>query len=57
MNRTDDLKVLTEGKPFIRSVLAFLIYLRFGRTEIKNTPMCYAQADDFINQLEKDLSQ
>lgn len=35
MNRQDDVKVLQEARPFIISVVAFLIFMRFGIGNIR----------------------
>lgn len=48
-NRKDDLEILENGLPFIRSLVAFLIYLRFGGDRH------YEMADRFIEQLKQDL--
>jgi hypothetical protein len=54
MNRPDDLKMLEEGKPFIRSIAAFIVYLRYGSTWPVDT--CYKKADEFIGKLKDDLT-
>lgn len=53
MDRKDDLEVLKQAKPFIRSILAFIVYVRFGT--MRSTDECYINADKFIDRLEKDL--
>lgn len=55
MNRPEDLKTLEEGKPFIRSVVAFILYLRFGSTWPIDS--CYRKADEFIGALKNDLKE
>lgn len=62
MKRQDDLATLNAAKPFMRSVLAFIIYLRYGSPLVmpedlrpKGFAIAYAIADHFIGQLEKDL--
>jgi len=52
--RPDDLKTLEEGKPFIRSVAAFIIYLRYGQAW--TVAVCYKKADEFVAALKDDLS-
>jgi hypothetical protein len=56
MNRTDDKQVLAEAKPFIRSVLAFLMFT-FRGTGLASIGQCYGDADTFIAELEKDLDK
>jgi hypothetical protein len=55
MSREVDLHVLAEGKPFIRGVLAFLVYLVKARDKAQIHD-CYTAADIFIKQLEEDLA-
>jgi hypothetical protein len=50
-NREEDKATLEEARPFIRSILAFSIYLRYSA----KTQDCYGLADEFIDQLKKDL--
>jgi hypothetical protein len=57
-----DLETLKAGKPYLRSILAFLIYMRFGSIPDKDEGMgekplqgAYALADYFLNQLKKDV--
>jgi len=53
MKRQDDLEQISEAEPFLRGILAFLLYLRFGPTDQN-----YHQvADQFIAQLKTDLSK
>lgn len=56
MNRSDYLETLNEAKPFIRSVLTFLICARMGDFREPAIETYYRLADSFIAQLEKDLS-
>lgn len=53
MNRAGDLKTLQEARPYIRSALAFLVFMRLGICE--NDAQYYETADVFLNQLERDL--
>lgn len=54
VDHTEDLKTLEQGEAFVRSVLAFLLYLRFGSArEIDN---CYVTSDKFIKKLKEDLT-
>ena len=56
MNRKDDLKVLTESKPFIRGALAFLVYLVKAKHQ-DQIDDCYATVDVFLKHLEEDLNR
>lgn len=48
-----DLKEFNRAKPLIRSIVAFLVYLRFGgEIEVAAT---YAKTDEFLSQLKKDI--
>jgi hypothetical protein len=49
----DDRAIMSAAKPYIRSIAAFLLALRFGTAW--TTDQCYKQADKFIAQLEDDL--
>lgn len=53
-NKEVDLATLKQGKPYIRSVLAFILRLRFGNWDVSN---CYTTADVFITQLERDIKE
>ncbi len=53
MDRISDLDTLKDAKPFLRSILAFLVYLRYASPY----DTCYAKADSFIAQLEADLEK
>ena len=63
MNRQDDRKVLDEARPFVRSILAFLLYLRFGGPPTAPKPAnynigeAYCEADHFLDRLGKDLEK
>lgn len=52
-NLKDDLEVLKAGKPYLRGVLAFITYIRFGSSRAVDD--CYMTADKFIKQLETDI--
>lgn len=47
-----DLETLKQAKPYIRSILAFLLKLRVPTNPATS---CYCDADDFISQLERDV--
>ncbi len=51
--RQDDFDALQEGKPFIRGILAFLIYIT--RAPIPEGENYYSVADSFIRNLEGEL--
>jgi hypothetical protein len=63
MNRQDDREILKNARPFIRSIAAFLLYLRFGGPPTANHQCNYnigeahAEADSFIDRLEMDLDK
>lgn len=52
MNRNQDLRDFEEAKPYLRSALAFLAYLRRDTVE-----GCYEIADLFLSKLEEDLKK
>lgn len=52
-NIEKDLETLEQAKPYIRSILAFILKLRMGSTWGEDT--CYKTADSFIRQLEYDV--
>ena len=54
MNRVSDLSTLEEAKPFIRSLAAFVIYLRYGPI-LRDVKRAYSDADLFLAQLKEDL--
>lgn len=51
----EDIEVLNQGLPYIRSILAFAIYLRYGAASADTIQRCYIHADVFIDQLKKDV--
>lgn len=63
MDRPDDREVLKNARPFIRSIAAFLLYLRFGGPPTANHQCNYsigeahAEADTFLDRLDKDLEK
>ncbi len=70
MNRESDLEVLQEAKPFLRSAVALLLYLRFGsrcapdRSDMAPRTMqeielgrSYEIADMFLALLEADMEK
>jgi hypothetical protein len=55
-NVNDDLEVFEQARPYIRSVLAFLVLLRFGEFPTRpNTP--YEVADTFLDRLRTDIQE
>lgn len=54
MNIQEDLDTLKKGTPYIRSILAFLLHLRFGGST-ENISTNYRTADFYIKQLTKDV--
>ena len=64
-SRKDDLKTLEQSRPYIRSLLALLIYLRFGQMRgepqvaalgvLPNLDLVYETADEFLKRLQKDV--
>lgn len=62
-DREDDREVVQQAKPFIRSIAAFLLYLRFGSPAHEENPnvFCYTvakahdDADRFLKVLDEDL--
>jgi hypothetical protein len=50
----DDRQMLEGGLPYIRSILAFITWLRLPALEV---PACYAKADEFIWQLKQDVGE
>lgn len=58
MSKPDDLDVLQAAKPFVRSILAFILFIRFaqpGTNEKELVNASYDTADTFINKLENDI--
>ncbi len=51
-NKQDDLAVFQQGKPYVRSILAFVFKLC---RPINSVDQCYTVADDFIGRLERDI--
>jgi hypothetical protein len=49
----DDLETVEKALPYIRSILAFIYQIRFAR----GVPDSYVAADEFINQLKRDLNK
>jgi hypothetical protein len=45
---------IQEAKPFIRSILAFIVFVRFGGS---NVDYAYVVADDFLQKFEADLKK
>lgn len=57
-----DLDALEQATPYLRSALAFLIYLRFGQEPLSppgKSPIqhCYDDADAFVERLKEDVSK
>jgi hypothetical protein len=48
----DDKDMIAAGTPYIRSVLAFIIYVRYDAATIESS---YTQADKFLTQLKSDM--
>ncbi len=56
-NREDDKEVFAKAEPFVRAILAFLIFT-FRQTAVPfDVEQAYEYADRFIENLEKDLNQ
>ena len=51
MTRLDEVK---EAEPVLRSVLAFVLYLRFDRLGVVDS---YAKAQEFVDRLKADLEK
>lgn len=49
----DDLEVVDKAQPYIRSIAALALYLRFGSS--RGVEDCYTTADKFIAQLKQDM--
>lgn len=56
MQRAHDLETLNDAKPFLRGVLAFLVYLVKAKDKAQIED-CYTAADRFIGKLEEDLKE
>jgi hypothetical protein len=51
-----DREALEAGLPYIRSILAFLVFIRFGHPQQPGVvDEAYQRADEFISQLKKDV--
>lgn len=44
-------------RPYIRSILAFIHFIRFGSITANSVGANYSTIDTFIRQLEKDLTE
>ena len=57
----EDLAIWEQGKPYVRSILAFVLLVRFGgirgTTADQGIQFAYNVADLFLAQLEKDLKK
>ena len=51
-----DLEALMKARPYIRSVLAFLIYLRNGE-KLNGLTAAYCKADEFLGALHDDVQR
>jgi hypothetical protein len=51
-----DLEVLRQARPYVRSVLAFLIYLRNGE-KLNGLAASYCKADEFLGVLHDDVEK
>ena len=52
-----DEEVLKKGLPYVRSILAFCCFMKFGGDMKDGIFSGYKMADVFINQLKKDLKE
>ncbi len=52
-NREDDKEVFAKAEPFVRAILAFMIFT-FRQVDFEAS---YEYADRFVENLEKDLSR
>lgn len=63
MSRDSDREVITAARPFIRSIAAFLLYLRFGGPPTTVRPCNYnigeahCEADHFLDHLDRELKK
>lgn len=62
--KQDDMETLAQATPYLRSALAFLVYLRFGKradshlvTVDAEMAVAYATADGFIGKLTGDMER
>lgn len=53
----NDLEVLRKGKPYLRSIVALLVWLRLGEDGKENVKRSYVYADTFLAQLEQDVRE
>lgn len=52
----EELAVLKQARPYIRSLLAFILHIKFaGEVDDWSEEMAYEEADRFIRQLENDV--
>ena len=56
MSKEEELVILQRYRPYLRSALAFIIYLRYEHGQ-KDVGVClyYNAADEFLHQLKKDV--
>lgn len=58
MPRNEDIIAgVEEITPFLRSILAFLSYMRFGAGTSTNVEVHYHKADEFLSVLKNDLTK
>lgn len=50
-----DLETLQKGKPYLRSIVALVLHLRFG--SMLTVQDAYVKADMFLKQLERDVKE
>lgn len=55
--KATDLEVLRNGRPYLRGILAFLGYLRFGASSHFTMDDHYKNADCFIDRLKEDIEK
>lgn len=51
-----DAEVLRQAQPFIRTAMAFIMYIR-GLSSAPNIDTCYRNADTFLVTLERDIKE
>jgi hypothetical protein len=56
LNKSEDLEVIRQARPYVRSILAFVAFLRWGR-EKRDAAFCYEMADVFLDQLRADVKK
>lgn len=54
MKRKEDIEVLKQARPYLRSLLAFIIYLRWGKYP-HDKKFAYREADEFVRDLEQEV--